>query len=69
MGYCYNCNRPINIDESFGLNSENNEMICKDCLDNYFVICNQCGLYCLQNELIYNEKLDDFICLTCNEEL
>ena len=44
-------------------------MICKDCLDNYFVICNRCGLYCLQNELIYNEELDDFICLTCNEEL
>lgn len=69
MGYCCNCNRPIDIDESFGLNSENNEMICKDCLDNYFVICNRCGLYCLQNELVYNEELDDFICLTCNEEL
>ena len=44
-----------------------NDYVCKECLENYFVHCENCGEYYEKDDgrIMYDEENDVFICEDC----
>lgn len=45
-----------------------NELVCEDCANSEFLVCENCGDYELRSESVYNETTSGYYCRVCGEK-
>ena len=63
---CVNCGELFSEEEICYIEDE---PYCRDCYDDLRAICDRCGCAVLQDNLIYDEREDQYICIYCKEYL